>query len=72
MDGGLPGCIGGLKRPTSEASEEIQISPTTLQRLREITRSPVELSEKETINPSDNEEEDRSSDWETDDEIPLA
>ena len=55
----------------SEASEEIEIRPTTLQRLREITRPPVGLSEKETINPSDNEE-DRSSDWEPDDEVPLA
>ena len=61
-----------LQESDSEASEEIEISPTTLQRLRGITRPPVELSKKETINPSDNEEEDRSSDWETDDEVPLA
>ena len=51
-----------------EASDEIETNPTTLQRLREITRPPVGLSEKETINPSDNEE-DRSSDWEPEDEI---
>ena len=55
----------------SEASEAIEISPTTLQRLREITRPPVGLSEKETVNPSDNEE-DRSSDKEPDDEFPLG
>ena len=61
-----------LLESDSEASEEIEISPTTLQRLREITRPPVRLSEKQTMNPSDNEEEDRSSDWEPDDEIPLA
>ena len=50
--------------------EEIEISPTTLQRLREITRPLVGLSGKETINPSDNEG-DRSSNWEPD-EVPLA
>ena len=50
-----------LLESDSEASEEIEISTTTLQRLREMTRPPVEHSEKETINPSDNEE-DRSSD----------
>ena len=55
----------------SEASEEIEISPTTLQRLREITRPPVGLPEKENIKPSDSEE-DRSGDCEPDDEIPLA
>ena len=61
-----------LLESDSEASEEIEISPTTLQRLTEITRPPVGLSEKATINPSDNEKENRSSDWEPDDEIPLA
>ena len=40
-----------LLESDSEASEEIEISPTTLQRLREITQPPVGLSEKETINP---------------------
>ena len=60
-----------LLESDSEASEEIDISPTTLQRRREITRPPVGLSEKETINPSDNEE-DRSGDWEPDDKIPLV
>ena len=60
-----------LLESDSEASKEIEISPTTLKRLRKITRPLVGLSEKETINPSDNEE-DRSSDWEPEDEVPLA
>ena len=60
-----------LQESDSEASEEIEISPTTLQRLREITRSQVGLSGKETGNPSDSEG-DRLSDWEPDDEVPLA
>ena len=47
-----------LLRSDSEVSEEIKISPTNLQRLREKTRPPVGLPEKENINPSDNEEED--------------
>ena len=55
----------------SESSEEIEINPTILERPREITRPPVGLPKKKTSNPSDNEE-DRSSDWEPDDEIPLA
>ena len=60
-----------LLESDSKASEDIEISPTTLQRLREITRPPVGLSNKETCNPSDNEE-DRSSNLEPDDEILLA
>ena len=38
-----------LLESDSGASEEIEINPTTLQKLREITRPSVGLSEKETL-----------------------
>ena len=56
----------------SEASEEIKISPTTLQRLSEITQTSVGHPEKEKIKLSDSEEKNRSSNWEPDNEIPFA
>ena len=42
-----------LLESDSEAREGIEINPTTLQRLSEITRPPLGLSEKETIDNED-------------------